>query len=100
LSWNREWVLLGDVVLALAFGERNERDLMLLDESLHRGDESLAHGIHEGRGGKRLPAMKPEERRDTTVGLEPGLIDIEVHPVDAFDLESDMILEDFGNRAW
>ena len=51
-------------------------------------------------GGEGLTAVEAEERRDATVGLEPGLIDIEVDAVDSLDLECHMLAEDFGNGSW
>jgi hypothetical protein len=44
--------------------------------------------------------VEAEERRDTSVCLEPGLIDVEVHAVDAFDLEGDVLAEDIGDGPW
>jgi hypothetical protein len=44
--------------------------------------------------------VEAEERGDAAVGLQPGLVDVEVHPVDAFDFQSHMLLEDFGNGTW
>ena len=44
--------------------------------------------------------MEAEEGGDTTVGLQPRLVDVEVHPVDAFDFQSHMFAEDFGDGPW
>ena len=44
--------------------------------------------------------MEAEESGDTAVGLEPGLIDVEVHAVDAFDLQSHVLAEDIGDGTW
>jgi hypothetical protein len=44
--------------------------------------------------------MEAEERGDAAVCLKAGLVDVEVHAVDAFDLESDMMAEDIGYRPW
>jgi hypothetical protein len=44
--------------------------------------------------------VEAEERGDTSVGLEPGLIDVEIHAVDAFDLEGDVLAEDIGDGPW
>ena len=93
-------VLLGDVVLALPLGEGDQGDLFLLDEAIDRGDEGLAHGVHEGRGGEGLSAMEAEESGHAAVGLQPGLVDVEVHAVDAFDLEGHVLLEDIGDGTW
>ena len=81
----------GDVVLALALGEGDQGDLFLLDEALDRGDEGLAHGVHQGRGGEGLAAMEAEEAGDAAVGLQLGLIDVEVHAVDAFDFQGHVV---------
>ncbi len=93
-------VLFGDVVLALPLGEGDQRDLLLLHEVHDGRDEVRAHGRHESRGGEYLTAVEAEERRDAAIGLQAGLIDVEVHAVDAFDLQSHMILEDLGDGAW
>ena len=44
--------------------------------------------------------MEAEESRHTAVGLEPGLVDVKVHSVDAFDFQSHMVGEDFGDGTW
>jgi hypothetical protein len=44
--------------------------------------------------------VEAEEGRDTTVRLQAGLVDVEVHAVDAFDLESDVLAEDIGDGPW
>ena len=75
-------VLFGDVVLALPLGKRDQRDLFWRDEAIDGVDEGRTHGRHEGRGGEGLTAVEAEERRDTAIGLQAGLIDVEVHAVD------------------
>ena len=35
--------------------------------------------------------MEAEEGGDAAVGLQPGLIDVEVHAVDAFDFQSHVL---------
>ncbi len=44
--------------------------------------------------------MEAEEGGYTAVGLQPGLVDVEVHAVDAFDLEGHVFAEDFGDGPW
>lgn len=44
--------------------------------------------------------MKAEESGDATIGLEPGLVDVEVHPVDAFDFQSHVVLDGIGGGPW
>jgi hypothetical protein len=40
--------------------------------------------------------MGAKEGSDLAFALEPGLVDVEVHAVDAFDFQGDMAAEDFG----
>jgi hypothetical protein len=93
-------VLFGDVVLALPLGEGDQGDLFLLDEVIDGGDEGRAHGRHESGGGEGLTAMETEEGGDPAIGLQPGLVGVEVHAVDAFDFESHVVLEDIGGGPW
>ena len=93
-------VLLGDVVLALPLDEGDQGNLLIEYEEIDCGDERLAHGVHECRRRESCTTVETEERRNTTVRLQSGLIDIEVHSVDAFDLESHVFAEHFGNSTW
>src|SRR5262249_37912673 len=93
-------ILLSDVVLALSLAERDHGDVFPRDEALDGGDEGRAHGGHEGRGGEGFPAVKAEEGRDAAFGLQSRLIDVEIHAVDAFDLEGHVLVEDIGDRTW
>src|SRR5579871_2154041 len=93
-------ILQGNLLLALPRGEGNERDLVPLGETLHAGDERLGQGIHKGRRSEGVTTMGAEEGSDLTFALEPGLVDVEVHAVDALDLQGNMLAQDFGNGAW
>src|SRR5262245_49538455 len=93
-------VLLGDVVLALALGEGDQRDLLPLDEALDRGDERLADRVHESRGGETFTTVDAEEGGNAAVGLQARLVDVEVHAVDGFDLEGHVLAEDIGDGTW
>jgi len=93
-------ILIGDVVLALPLGERDQGDLFLRDEVLDGGDEGRAHRRHERRGSEGLTAVEAEEGGDTAIGLQAGLVDVEVHAVDAFDFQRHVILEDLGDGPW
>jgi hypothetical protein len=55
--------------------------------------------VDEAKVAPRWKRKNAEERGDATVVLQPGLIDVEVHPVDAFDFQSHVLLEDFGDRT-
>ena len=47
-----------------------------------------------------MAAMEAPEAGHTRVGLQAGHVDVEIHAVDAFDFQGDVILEDTGDRAW
>src|ERR687888_286317 len=92
-------VLQGDVLFALPLGKRNQRDLILLDEALDCSDEPFTDRVHEGRGGEGVSPVKAQERGNTTLALELGLVDVEVHAVNTFDFQRHMLADDFGNSA-
>jgi hypothetical protein len=87
----------GHVLLALSFGEGQQGNLLLADELIDGGDEGLAHGLHEGGRSEGVAAMEAEEGGDAGLVLQLGLVDIEVHAVDAFDFQGHMVAEDFGD---
>jgi hypothetical protein len=43
--------------------------------------------------------VKAQERGNTTLALELGLVDVEVHVVDTLDFQGHMLADDFGNSA-
>jgi hypothetical protein len=44
--------------------------------------------------------MQNEEVDDPLLVLEPWHVGVEVHPVDALQLEGHMLVQDLGNTAW
>ena len=62
--------------------------------------KALLIGCHEGRGGEGLTAVEAEEGGDAAFGLQSGLIDVEVHAVDAFDFQRHVLAEDIGDGPW
>jgi len=64
------------------------------------GDEPLADGVHEHRGGEAVAAVLAEERRHAALALELGDVDVAVHPVDAIQLPGDMVGDDVGDGPW
>ena len=69
---------------------------MLPHEAFQRRHEASAHRVHQGCGRQRLPAMRAEEPHNSLLALQPGHIDVEVHPVDPFDRKRHMMAEDIG----
>src|SRR5262249_22472502 len=56
--------------------------------------EASGHRAHQGGGWQRLSTMLAKEPHNSLLGLQPRHIDVEVHPVDAFDRKHHMITED------
>ena len=79
------------VVLPLFGREGDEGDLFLDGEGFDRPDEGLADRVHQRRGGKRVPAVVPEERRHAPLVLELRDVDVEVHAIHALDFQRDVL---------
>jgi hypothetical protein len=92
-------VALGHVVLALARGEVHQGDPLRLDEGVDGGHEVLGHGVHEGRGNEGPAPVVLEEPNDARLVHQLGLVDVEVHPVDALDLQAHVVSEDIGGTS-
>src|SRR5205807_5467077 len=69
-------VLQGDVLLALTFGEGEQRDLVLLGKLLHAGDERLGDRVHQCRGGEGMAAVEAEESGNAGLVLQLWLVNV------------------------
>jgi hypothetical protein len=43
---------------------------------------------------------KPEEGGDATFALKPRHVDVQVHPIDTFEVEDHTFADDRGDDAW
>jgi hypothetical protein len=87
------------LLLALSFLEQDQRDLVLLGKAFGGSDEALGHGTHEGRGSNGLSPMAVKKLHHSAFVLQGGHVEIQVHPVNAFKLEGDMILENVSDAV-
>jgi hypothetical protein len=78
---------LGDVVLVLAGGEPHQVQAAGVDEMPDVRGERRRHRGHQRRGGEPVPPVPDEERGDPGPVPQPGLVQVEEHPVDRLDLE-------------
>jgi hypothetical protein len=69
------------------------------DEAVDVGDERLGHRVHQRGRGVVVAAMADEEALHPTAVGQPWLPHVEIHPVDRFHLEHNMIVEDIGDAA-
>ena len=90
---------MGDVVFALPWGKVHQRYTLVLDELVDGGDELLGHRVHQRRGDKRVAPVPFEEPDHTELVLQLGLVEVQVHAVDALDLKRHVLGEDLGSAA-
>ena len=70
---------------------------MLLDEGINLIQEGVGHHAHERRGSDRLATLEPEKASSLFLRLQFGLVDVEVHAIDALDFQHYVIAQDVGN---
>jgi hypothetical protein len=85
-----------DVVLALSFAELHHRYVLLFGKPLHAGHKALRHRLHQRRRGEGMAAMTAEELYHPALILQGRNIHVQIHPVDALQLERDVLIQDFG----
>jgi hypothetical protein len=79
-------------VFALALAELHKQRLVLSDVAVQRRDEAAGDRAHQRCGWERLPAVFAKEMYNHLLALQPRHIDIEIHPVDAFNRKHHMII--------
>jgi hypothetical protein len=63
------------------------------------GHELLADRVHQRRGGEWHPPMAFEEADHAQLVLQTGLVDVQIHTVDALDLQRDTLGQHLGDAA-
>jgi hypothetical protein len=92
-------VALGDIVLALVPLEGDEVDALTFRESLDGLDEFSRHRGHQRGRGEVEAAVVPEEPGHALLSLKDRDVQVAVHPVDALELQGDVLIENFGDAA-
>jgi hypothetical protein len=81
-------VLVHHVVLALTSDEVDPRHALVAGEAMHRRGEPVADlGQRRGRGDRHTQLLVDVPDQTPRV-LQPGDVDVAVHPVDAVDLKT------------
>jgi hypothetical protein len=83
----------------LTLTESNYRNLLLPGKALPRRYEGFADRIHQGAGGELVAARKSKETGHTLFALSSRNVHLQVHPVDTFPFQGDVIGQHFGH-AW
>ena len=64
---------------------------------LHLRDERLGDRIHQRTGGKPVSEMEPEKAGNPSGTLQRRHINVQVHPVDALNLQRHVLPKNFGD---
>jgi hypothetical protein len=85
------------VVFALALDEQHDRHPMSGGKAIQFFHKAPAHRAHQRRRCQWLPAVVAEKAHCPIAPLQSRHTDIEVHPVDRFDRQPNMIGEKLGH---
>jgi hypothetical protein len=88
-----------DVVLPLALGEVDHGHALFLGEAVDGRHEGPGDGLEHDRRGHPVATVLAEETDYALGKLQLGDIDVQVHPVDALDLERDVPGQHVRHRA-
>jgi hypothetical protein len=83
----------GDVVLTLPLDEAHDLDPLALGKDVDGLDEVPTDRGHQHRRGDLGAAMDLEEGGDAAASLQPRLIQVQIQPVDPFEVQGDMIFQ-------
>jgi hypothetical protein len=75
-------------------------DGVVVAEGVDGLNAGVADGGEQGGGGGAVSAVVAEEADHAEFTLELRPIDVEVHAVDALDLQSNVVADDFGYSAY
>ncbi len=90
-------VFFEDLILALAFVESHQGNILIVDEIANAADESIGHGARLLGRGKTVTEIAPEETGDAALGGELGNVGIEIHAVDALQFHNDVFALELGD---
>lgn len=87
------------VVLTLPLDELDQRDGVVGGEPAHPGVERLGDRRQRRGGVHRAAELAAQEPDQTESALQLRHVHVQVHPVDALDLEPDVLGQHIGNSA-
>lgn len=85
--------LTGHLVFALTLGKGHDLHPLPLCQTVDRLHEGVADRGHEDRRGDLGTAMDLVEVGHPAAGLQPRLIQVEIQPVDAFEVQRNPIVQ-------
>jgi len=87
------------LVLALPLHEVHPRHALVHGETAHRSAERVGDLAQRRGRGNRQPELAMDVTHDPRGVLQLRHVDIEIHPVDALDLEDSVLGNDIGHGA-
>jgi len=84
--------------LAVILAELHPRDVVGLGKRRHRRTEPPPDLVEQRRGGERVAQMLAQERHHLATGLQDRHVGVEVHPVQALDVQRDMPIKHVVDR--
>jgi len=93
-------VLGGDVVLSHALGEGQDGHPEPPGAGLHGANEAIADGGQHGCGGDGQIQAAVDEADQTPRGLQPRLVEVHVHAVDAVQGKGDVSVQNLGDASF
>ena len=88
-----------DIILPLALLEGNQRNLLIGNELLNRLHESTGDRFHHGCRRHLVTAMMTNEPENAFDRLQSRDVHVQVHPVNPFDFQRYVLLQDFRSTA-
>ena len=85
--------LLSSFLFVLSALEADEGDPLSLSEGVDGGDEGIGHLLEKRRGHDGLAAVAFEEPAELVRALEPRDVAVEIKPVDAIEVECDVVAQ-------
>ena len=99
LRGERRQALVHHIVLALPPSKIHHRDLVITGEPADRGCERIADRGQRSCRGHLAAKLAAQIAHQCKFGLQRRHVDVEIHPVDALNLEHHMIRQDVSDGA-
>ncbi len=90
----------GHVILTLALLEMYDRHFFFSGKLLHVREKRFGDGVHQDTGGEPVAEVKPKKTGYSSSPLQSRHVDVEVHAVNAFHLQGDVLAENIGDGPW
>jgi hypothetical protein len=80
--------------------EADQRNPPVAHKFLDSGDEPSGYGFNLDGGGNGIATMLLEKAQDSFQDLQARYVNVQIHAVDAFNFQNDMLTQDLGDTLW